>query len=139
MASSRTVADRLTDTLQRGDLHAMSDCYAANAVVVTPEGMFIGREQITGYFRTWLAAFSDVSVDVVTKADWDDVALDEWSISCTNTGDIELPTGETVAATGRRVTLRGIDLCTVEADRVTEHHIYYDQLELLGQLELLPS
>jgi ketosteroid isomerase-like protein len=52
---------------------------------------------------------------------------------------MRMPTGETVSATGKRVTVRGADVCMVEGGLIVEHHIYYDQVELFGQLGLLPD
>lgn len=139
MSDARRIADRLTDAFSRGDLDAVTSCYASNAVVVAPEGTFKGSEQIEAFFRSWLDPFSDLRVDVTTKAAWADRTLDEWSLSCTNTGALELPTGDTLPATGRRVSVRGADVCTVEGDVIVEHHMYYDQVEFLGQLGLLPE
>ncbi|MGH9284568.1 MAG: ester cyclase, partial [Acidimicrobiales bacterium] len=83
--------------------------------------------------------FTELSVETQTKAAWGNQTLDEWSLSGTNSGTLRMPTGETVPATGRRVTVRGADVCTVEGEVVVEHHVYYDQAELFGQLGVLPE
>lgn len=139
MSDTRKVADRVTNAVARGDLDAVASCYAPDAVVVAPEGRFEGSKQIRTFFEAWFGPFSDISIDVTTKASFADKAFDEWSLSCTNTGILELPTGQTVPPTGKRLTLRGADVCTVDGDLIVEHHMYYDQAELLGQLGLLPD
>lgn len=139
MSDARVVADRLTKSIETGDLSAVTSCYGSSAVLVAPEGRYTGREQIRDYFAGWIGPFTDFTVEVVTKAEWDGTAFDEWILNCTNAGDLTLPTGEVVPATGKRLTIRGADVCTVEGDLVTEHHIYYDQVEVLGQLDLPAS
>ena len=139
MPNAREVTDRLTEAVNHEDLDAVTSCYSPDAVVIAPEGTYKGRDQIAEYFQAWFTPFSEISADVTTKAAWGDQALDEWSLSCTNTGPLDMPTGETVPATGKRVTVRGVDICTVEDGLIVEHHVYYDQVELLGQLGLLPD
>jgi ketosteroid isomerase-like protein len=139
MSDTREVADRLTAAIARGELEKATDCYAADAVLVAPEGTFKGRSQIEDYFRSWTEPWTDTVFEVSTKASWDDRVLDEWICRATNSGAISLPTGESVPPTGNRVAVRGVDVCTVRGGAIVEHHIYYDQVELLGQLGLLPE
>lgn len=139
MSESRTVADRVTESVVREDLEAVIACYGPDAVLIAPEGTFKGREQIAEFFAAWFDPFSEVVVEETTKAEWDNKTLDEWTLSCTHTGPLAMPTGENVPATGKRITVRGADVCTVEGGLVTEHRMYYDQVEVLGQLGLVPE
>lgn len=139
MSEARVTADRVTEAVAREDLDAVIACYGADALLVAPEGTFKGRDQIREFFAAWFEPFSELDVEVRTKAEWSNQALDEWSLSCTHTAPLQMPTGEAVPATGRRVTVRGADICTVEQGLVVEHHLYYDQLEVLGQLGLVPE
>lgn len=139
MSEAREVTDRLTDALLSQSLEAVVECYHPEAVLIAPEGTFKGREQIAEFFGGWVTPFSELDIEFTTKAAWGNQALDEWSMSATNTGTLELPTGESVPATGRRVTVRGADVCTVEDGAVIAHRIYYDQAELVGQLQLAPQ
>jgi ketosteroid isomerase-like protein len=138
MSSTRDIMDRMTAALIAQDLDALTSYYRPDAVLTAPEGTFKGRDQIAEFFRTWIEPFSAPSVDVRNKAEWGHQAMDEWTFSCTNTGPLPMPTG-TVPATNRRVAVRGADVCTIEDGAVVEHHLYYDQVELLGQLGLLPD
>jgi ketosteroid isomerase-like protein len=67
------------------------------------------------------------------------VAIDEGFVVGTNTGPLALPTGRTLPPTGRQVRVRSCDVATVEDGLITSHRAYFDQLELLGQLGLLPE
>ncbi len=139
MSESRMVADRVTESVIQEDLEAVTSCYSPDAVLIAPEGTFKGREQIAEFFAAWFDPFSELAVEATTKTEWDNTTLDEWTLRCTHTGPLAMPTGENVPATGKRITVRGADVCKVEAGLVTEHRMYYDQVEVLGQLGLLPE
>jgi len=139
MADAREVADRLTAAVAGRDVEAAAGCYAPGAVLVAPEGTFTGRSQIAAFLRSWTEPWSDPVFEVSTKASWGDRAVDEWTWTATNAGPVALPAGESAPATGHRVRVRGADVCTVHDGAIVEHHVYYDQVELLGQLGLLPE
>jgi hypothetical protein len=52
---------------------------------------------------------------------------------------LPMPTGEAIPATGKQIRVRACDVATVEGGRLTSHRIYFDQMEFLGQLGLLPD
>lgn len=139
MSDARAVADRMSEAVVNGDVEAIKRCYSPGAVLVAPEGTFKGRDQIGEYFQGWFGPFTELGLETHAKAAWDNRAFDEWSFSATNSGPLRTPSGEEVPATGARVTVRGADVCTVEGGLVVEHHIYYDQAEVLGQLGLIPE
>ncbi|TQJ58089.1 SnoaL-like polyketide cyclase [Arthrobacter sp. SLBN-83] len=60
-------------------------------------------------------------------------------VAGTNTGQLGLPTGGILPPTGKQVRVRSCDVARVEAGVITTHHAYFDQMELLGQLGLLPE
>jgi len=139
MATPRQITDRLTEALLGGDIEAVASGYAVDAVLVAPEGTFRGREQVEEYWRAFRDAFSDWSLTIARKFDSEDAAMDEWTFSATHTGELDIPGVGTAAPTGRRVTIRGADVGIVAGDLVAEHRMYYDQVEFLEQLGLMPA
>jgi hypothetical protein len=67
------------------------------------------------------------------------VAIDEGYFIGANTGDLRMPGGESMPATGRQIQVRDCDVVVVEDGLIREHRFYYDQMEFLGQLGLLPE
>ena len=67
------------------------------------------------------------------------MAIDEGIIVGTHTGPLNLPTGESLPPSGREVRVRSCDVARVENGEITSHHFYFDQMEFLGQLGLLPE
>jgi predicted ester cyclase len=139
MADARETFDRLTDAVNDHDLEAAARCYSPEAVLVSPDGTFEGREQAVSSIRGFLEAFPDMRVTSWSKVTSGDVVADEWTFTGTNTGPIATPDGETIPATGKAVSMRGADVAVVEVGLITSHRLYWDQLELLTQLGLLPQ
>jgi Domain of unknown function (DUF4440) len=55
MGEAREAMDRLTEAFTSRDVAAIGECYAENAVVVSPErGEIMGREQIVEYWRPFM-------------------------------------------------------------------------------------
>jgi len=139
MGEAREAADRLTDALlSGGDDAAVAACYTEDAIAVTPDqGKIAGREGVVEYLRQFMNAFPDAQYDYIAKHESGHVAIDEGYFAGTNTGDLESPDGERVAATGKKVRVRDCEVMIVEGGLIREHRFYFDQMEFLGQLGLL--
>jgi ketosteroid isomerase-like protein len=130
----------MTAAFVEQDLDAVGKLYAADAVAVTPEaGEIHGREAIIGYFRQQWEAFPDSGYEHVTGYEAGNVAIDEGYWTGTNTGSLHMPSGETLPATGRTLRLRACDIATVDGGMITSHRFYYDQVDFMEQLDLLPE
>lgn len=140
MGEAREAMDRLTEAFGSKDLKAIGECYAENAVVVSPErGEIMGRDQFVEYWRPFMEAFPDITYESMHKHESGDTGIDEGYFTGTNSGPLPLPSGETLPATEKSIRIRGCDIGTVENGLIREHRLYYDQMEFLGQLGLLPE
>lgn len=101
-------------------------------------GEVLGREQIADYSRHSVDAFSDIHCDSQGKHGAGNTAIDEGYFTGTNTAPMTMPTGDTLPATGKHVTVRNCDIATVENGKIVQHHLYFDQADFLGQLGLAP-
>lgn len=141
MGEAREVMDRLTDALTgHPDLKVIAELYAEDAVAYTPdEGEIRGRDNIVEYWRQMTEAVPEATFDSLHSYEVGDTAIDEGIFSGRNTGPLALPTGDSLPATGKEVRIRGVDLATVKDGRITEYRLYFDEMEFLGQLGLLPE
>lgn len=140
MAQAREIMDSLTKAVLAEDWDTVRSLYAEDAVVVAPDaGEVRGREGIVAYFAQQAVGFPDAGYEVIAKHETGDVAVDEGYFTGTNTGDLALPSGESLPATGKSLRVRAADIVHVEGGVVTSHHFYWDQVELLGQLGLMPD
>jgi ketosteroid isomerase-like protein len=137
MSEAREVLDRMTKAMVNGDAVLLADCYAEDAVVVTPDvGEVRGRDSVVEYFRTFMEAFSDVGWEEIQLHETGNVAIDEGYFTGTHTAPLANPGGEAIPATGRRVRLRECDVAVIDDGRLTSHRMYFDQMELMTQLGL---
>ncbi|MGI5377309.1 ester cyclase [Streptomyces sp. CA-251387] len=140
MGQAREVMDRLTDAVTtHPDLKALGELYAEDAVAVTPDGGEIrGRDNIVAYWRQMTDAIPDGTYETLHAYEVGDTAIDEGFFSGHNTGPVQLPTGETLPPTQKEIKIRGVDLATVKDGKIVEYRIYFDEMDFLDQLGLLP-
>ncbi|MDX2827024.1 nuclear transport factor 2 family protein [Streptomyces ipomoeae] len=141
MGEARELMDRLTDAVTtHPDLKALTALYAEDAVAVTPDGGEIhGRDDIVEYWRQMTQAIPQGTFESLHAYEAGDTAMDEGFFSGKNTGPVQLPSGETLPATGMDVRIRGADFATVKDGRIVEYRLYFDEMEFLDQLGLLPE
>ncbi len=65
-------------------------------------------------------------------------AAAEGTITGTHDGVLHSPNGD-VAATGRAVELRWAAVYATDGDTLKSEHLFFDQMDFLGQLGLLPD
>jgi ketosteroid isomerase-like protein len=78
--TTQEVFDSHREAIEHLDFEQLGGDYAEDALMVTPDGTFEGREAImTGFFQAWLAKFPDtkISFDKVTMGG--EICLLEWS------------------------------------------------------------
>ncbi|MFC8241179.1 ester cyclase [Streptomyces chartreusis] len=141
MGRAREVMDRLTTAITAGNSDAIAGLYAQDAVAVTPDGGELhGRDDIAAYWRQMTEAVPDGSYESVHAYEVGNTAIDEGVFTGKNTGPIQLPTGETLPPTQKEIRIRGVDFATVDDDgRIVDYRLYFDEMEFLGQLGLLPD
>ena len=140
MGQAREVMDRVTEAVMSNDAETLKQLYAPDAVAETPdEGTIRGGEAIAAWFTRFTEAFPDASWESSRAHECGDTAVDEGYLVGTHTGSLRLPDGQSVPATGKSVRIRGCDAATVQNGRVTSHRFYFDQMEFLGQLGLVPE
>ncbi|MBT1096763.1 ester cyclase [Streptomyces sp. Tu102] len=141
MGQAREVMDRLTTAITAGNSDAIAGLYAQDAVAVTPDGGELhGRADIAAYWRQMTEAVPDGSYQSVHAYEVGNTAIDEGVFTGRNTGPIQLPTGETLPPTQKEIRIRGVDFATVDDDgRIVDYRLYFDEMEFLGQLGLLPD
>jgi len=141
MSANRDLLDRYVERYNAGDLDAVIDLYADDAVQGMPGGIFEGREAIRERLAQELEAIPDVTHTVVSFIDQGDAFADEWTFVGTHTGGpLTLPNGDVLPATGKRVEVRGMEVVRVNADgKIVLNTLYYDNMAVAVQLGLIPE
>jgi predicted ester cyclase len=83
-------------------------------------------------------AFPEIEFSVDTWIEAGDTLVAEGRVKGTHTGPLKTPQGE-MAATGRRLDLTFVDILRARGDRISLLHVYFDRLEMMSQLGLIPG
>ena len=139
MSANRELLDRYVERYNAGDLDAVMDLYAEDAVQIMPEGTFEGRSAIRERLARDLVACPDIAWTVLSFVEQGDALADEWTFVATHTGPFQLPDGTEFPPTGKRVELRGMELVEVRDGKIVVDNLYYDFMGALVQLGLIPE
>jgi predicted ester cyclase len=140
MGQLRTMVETHYRGVSEGDLDLAASVFTPDVVSIDPgAGRMEGIDAFRGYGETFLRAFPDgrLRADRIV-AETDSSIVVEGTFSGTHTGPLAGPDGE-IPPTGRRLALPFVDVFDARDGRFVEHHIYYDQMALLGQLGLVPA
>jgi steroid delta-isomerase-like uncharacterized protein len=139
MADAGEVAREGTEAFNAHDEQRIRASYADNVTFEAPGDVKLeGADATTGYAMVWLNAFPDARLDVHNELVCGDWVVQQFVFRGTHTATLASPAGD-VPATGRRVEGRGVQVIRVVNGKVAEEHLYYDQVEVLTQLGLMPE
>jgi predicted ester cyclase len=139
MASAQEVAGRFVEAFNAHDEARIREINAENVVFEAPGDVRLeGRDATTQYAMEWLNAFPDARLVIhneIVAGDW---VVQEFTFEGTHTAPLQSPMGE-IPATNRSLQGRGVQLVRVEGDFAVEERLYYDQVDVMTQLGLMPE
>jgi len=139
MSANKKLLDRYVERYNAGDLDAVMDLYAEDAVQLMPDGTFEGRSTIRERLAQELNGFSDVAHRVESFVEQGDAFADEWTFVGTHTAPFPLPDGSQLPPTGKRVEIRGMEFVQMHDGKIVVDNLYYDTLAVAVQLGLVPE
>lgn len=140
MGDPKDVAREGWDAWFRGDVDAVVGGYTEDAEVILPAAPPLkGKAAIREGWKMFKAAFPDERpLEIRHLADGNTV-ISIFTTEATHSGPLPLPTGEMLPATGKKVIQRGVSVIEVEGDKAKQHTFYFDNLEFMQQLGLMPE
>lgn len=102
---------------------------------VVAVGEFHGHTEVRGFFVELFAAFPDFTMTVERIAADGPTVVVQWRAEGTFTGQPFLG----IVATGRHVTIKGVDVMDIEDGLLQHNTVYYDGASLARQVGLLPK
>jgi steroid delta-isomerase-like uncharacterized protein len=138
--------ERMSDSMQTIERHveafrakdADAEPWSADAELVTPVGEFHGRDEVLGFMGVYWQAFPDARLEIVRSITEGSMAVAEGMMTGTQTGTFQTPDGE-LPPSGRRVEIRWMAFYEVRDDEIVSEHLYFDQVQFLTQLGLMPE
>jgi predicted ester cyclase len=105
---------------------------------VAPGGQASGREGVLTFLGVFHEAFPDLRLEVTQLLTDGSAAAAEGTLTGTHDGVLHAPNGD-VPPTGRAVELRWAAVYATDGDTLKSEHLFFDQMDFLGQLGLLPE
>jgi predicted ester cyclase len=139
MPEVKETTDRFVAAFNAHDESALHALHADDIKFNAPGGFkATNAKDATGFAMTWLKAFPDGKMKVRTEIISGPWVVQEILMEGTHTAPLESPTG-TVAPTYKKVSGYGVQLLRVENGKIAEARIYFDQLDQMTQLGLIPT
>jgi steroid delta-isomerase-like uncharacterized protein len=139
MSEYSELLDHYVERYNEGDLEAVMDLYAEDAVQLMPDGIFKGRAAIRDRLAQELKGFTDVHHTVESFVEQGDSFADEWIFRGTHTAPFPLRDGTELPPTGKRIEIRGMELVQVREGKIVVDNLYYDNVASMIQLGLFPE
>ena len=139
MSETKKLTERLIDVWNRKDKTEWLAATADDARVGASGGFSAtGKAGAEQFYSTWNDAFPDNQVSARRIVTEGDVAIFEGTFTGTHTGTLQAPTGP-IPATGKKVSTEFVNSITYSGGKIAASHVYFDELELLMQLGLVPT
>jgi steroid delta-isomerase-like uncharacterized protein len=139
MAGAQEVGALWLEGFNAHDEGRMLELTAESAVFEAPGDVRLeGRDATVGYAMSWINAFPDARIDVHDEHVAGDWVVQEFVFSGTHTAPLQGPTGE-IPATNRSLRGRGVQILKVQDGTVADTRLYFDQVDVLTQLGLMPE
>jgi len=142
MASNAERAATLVRALEAsivGDSTVIAELYTDDVKGWAPALTVSSAAELAVELEDRDGAFSDIELDVSPFDVADDRACVEWIVTLTHSGPLELDDDIVIDPTGLRVSLHGVTVAEFDGDRISSFRQYWDEIELLEQLALLPA
>lgn len=121
-----------------GDRALVERAYTEDVTGWSPVMEVSSRDELTADLRGRSGAFSDVDLVLDPVEAVGDKLIAEWRVAATHTGVLDLDDDVAVEPTGRRLELRGVLIAEFEGDRIRSFRQYWNEVELIDGLGLLP-
>jgi len=139
MAEARDIAARSLEAFNAHDGDAVQALNAPDIRFEAPGGVRLqGRDAVAGYDKAWFNGFPDAKMTVQNELVSGPWVVQECTFEGTHTGSFDGP-GGTIPATGRRLVGKCVQIGRYENGQAIDVRLYYDQMEMLTQLGLMPE
>ena len=122
-----------------GDSGVIGELYTDDVKGWAPALTVSSAAELAVEFEERDGVFSDIELDVSPFDVAGDRACVEWIVSLTHSGPLELDDDVVIDPTGIRVSLHGVTVAEFDGDKISSFRQYWDEVELLEQLALLPT
>lgn len=104
-----------------------------NITLITSPENIVGIEAFKAYYNNYLTGFSNVTFTIVDAFGQGEKIVKHWNFKGTHTGEFF-----GIPATGKEVNVEGVTLVRMKDGKIAQEHDFFDNLEFMQQLGLIP-
>jgi ketosteroid isomerase-like protein len=138
MTDVKDTATHFIAAFNAHDERALTALHASDIKFEAPGFKASNAHEATAYAMRWLKGFPNGKMTVhheVVSGPW---IVQEVVMEGTNTGPLDGPGGK-IQPTNRKLVSKGIQVLKIEDGKIAETRIYFDQLDQMTQLGLMPA
>jgi hypothetical protein len=121
-----------------GDPSLVERAYTEDVTGWSPVMEVASRDDLAADLANRAAAFSEIDLTLDPVDAVGDKLIAEWRVAATHSGLLTLDEDVALEPTGRRIELRGVVIAEFQGDRIRRFRHYWNEVELLDGLGLLP-
>jgi predicted ester cyclase len=138
MFGAEELAEQDIRAFNEQDLGAKVAISSPELEFVVPGATLHGLDEATAFARALWEAFPDGRITMAKRASSGSWVAVEGTFTGTHAGTLPTPSGE-ILASGRHVEFECVVAYEVASERIVSKHFYFDRLELLTQIEAIPT
>ena len=97
-----------------------------------------GIEENRADMENWLSMMSDMKVEILNSVESGNSVAVEMRMTGVNTGELMMPDGTKVPATGKSVEMHGCNVIEFDGEKMSKSTQYYSMMSMMAQLGLMP-
>ena len=122
------------EIINKGKLELFNDSnFTPNVVIHTAPQDVVGLKAARDYYANYVTGFSNIKFTVKDCFGQGNKIAKHWAVEGTHTGVFF-----GIPATGKTIKLEGVTLVRMEGDKIAEEQDFFDNLEFMQQLGLIP-
>ena len=135
------IVDKFFESLSAADLDTAMSCIHDDCVShdMGTGQVMKGLEENRADMENWTNTFSNMKVEAMNQVESGNTVVTEMKMTGVNTGDMEMPDGSKLPATGKSIELRGCQISEFEDGKMIKTTQYYNMMSMMSQLGLMPE
>ncbi|CAN5546548.1 hypothetical protein BH11BAC3_BH11BAC3_22300 [soil metagenome] len=122
------------EIVNKGKLDMFNDSnFTSNVVMHVAPADIVGIDSARAYYANYLTGFSNISFTIVDVFAQGNKLVKQWNFKGKHTGEFF-----GIPATGKDVSLDGVTIVRMENGKIAEERDFFDNLEFMQQLGLIP-
>ena len=135
------LVDKFFESMSSGDIDSAMSVMHDNFVnhdMGTGQVME-GLDENRADMENWTNTFSDMKVEVLNHVESGDTVVTEMKMSGVNIGDMEMPDGSKIPATGNSIEMNSCQVAKFQDGKIIKATQYYNMMSMMAQLGLMPE